>query len=262
MGEAYATTNVGAIVIYPNEDLQPEEGWSGEVGIKQLLAKGSTWRGFADVSAFWMEYFNMMEFSFSQWGNLTDPSFGAGFKSINVGPTRITGFEASLIGQGTLGKVGVTTTTGYTYANPISLDPEGVYARSNGGDISYTSSSSDTAGSILKYRYKHLIRSDVQVDYKGFTAGVSVRYNSFMQNIDGVFESALFEVFIPNNGIKSSREQRTAGDLIFDLRGGYRFSNGLELLFLVDNLLNTAYQPRPALWGPPRKFTLRMAYAF
>jgi hypothetical protein len=115
---------------------------------------------------------------------------------------------------------------------------------------------------VLKYRYKHLVRADVQVDFKRFLAGFSVRYNSFMQNIDGIFESPIFEGFIPNNGIKSSRETLQGGDFVLDVRLGYAFFEGFEAMVLVDNALNEAFQPRPATWGPPRKYALRVTYSW
>jgi iron complex outermembrane receptor protein len=263
MGEFYATTNVGNIVIYPNQELKPEEGWSGEVGLKQGLKWGKTWRGFVDVSAFWMEYINMMEFSFAQWGPLNGPFFGAGFKSVNTGPARITGLEASVVGQGKIGGAQMAVLAGYTYANPIALEPDKAYAQTSAGlDVTFANSSSDTTGNVLKYRYKHLVRADVQVDFKRFLAGFSVRYNSFMQNIDGIFESPIFEGFIPNNGIKSSRETLQGGDFVLDVRLGYAFFEGFEAMVLVDNALNEAFQPRPATWGPPRKYALRVTYSW
>ena len=47
------------------------------------------WIGFIDMFGFLMEYDDMMEFSFGFWGAPTDLAGGLGFKSINVGKTRI-----------------------------------------------------------------------------------------------------------------------------------------------------------------------------
>ena len=49
------------MTIFPNENLNPETGWSSELGIKQVLKIGE-WKGFIDVAAFMMQYNDMMEF--------------------------------------------------------------------------------------------------------------------------------------------------------------------------------------------------------
>ena len=65
--------------------------------------------------------------------------------------------------------------------NPISLNQ----------DTIYRSTFSDTSVNLLKYRFKHLAKVDVQATYKNFFIGFSCRYNSFMKNIDAVFEGNL-----------------------------------------------------------------------
>jgi outer membrane receptor for ferrienterochelin and colicins len=262
MAEKYTLTNVGAIFVYPNYDLLPESGWSAELGIKQGVKIGE-WMGFVDLAAFWMRYNNMMEFTFARWNASVNSEefFGMGFKSVNVGETEITGAETTLIGTGKIGKAKLTITAGYTYMNPKILNPDEVYANAYNfpvdyisKEITYKNSSSDTSG-ILKYRYNHLAKADVQSDWKRFYAGGSVRYNSFMKNIDAIFETELFAQAIP--GIKESRERNNDGDLIFDFRIGYRFTENISLAFIADNAFNEEYNPRPAQLGAPRTFTLQ-----
>lgn len=262
MAEKFTLTNVGAIFVYPNYDIMPESGWSAEFGVKQGVKIGE-WMGFVDLAAFWMRYNNMMEFTFARWNASVNPDefFGMGFKSVNVGQTEITGLETTLIGTGKIGKANVTITSGYTYMNPKIMNPDEVYATAYNfpvdyisKEITYKNSSSDTSG-ILKYRYNHLAKADIQSDWKKFYAGGSVRYNSFMKNIDAIFETELFAQAIP--GIKESRERNNDGDLIFDFRVGYRFSENVSLGFIVDNAFNEEYNPRPAQLGAPRTFTLQ-----
>ena len=49
------------------------------------------------------------------------------------------------------------------------------------------------------------------------------------------------------------------GDLILDWRIGYHLSEKLSLSFIIDNLLNTEYQTRPADLGPPRTYTIKLS---
>ena len=92
------------MTIFPNENLNPETGWSSELGIKQVLKIGE-WKGFVDVAAFIMQYNDMMEFSFGKWGADDEGQlFGFGFKSVNIGNSRIEGVEISIAGEGQIGK--------------------------------------------------------------------------------------------------------------------------------------------------------------
>ncbi|MFI5205228.1 MAG: TonB-dependent receptor domain-containing protein, partial [Flavobacteriales bacterium] len=73
IAEKFVKTRVGDIVIYPNDSIQPETGFSAEIGINQGF-KISGWKGSLDVAGFWSEYKDMMEFSFGLYGNpFVDP---------------------------------------------------------------------------------------------------------------------------------------------------------------------------------------------
>ena len=52
---------------------------------------------------------------------------------------------------------------------------------------------------------------------------------------------------------------RVDGDLILDWRIGYHINEKLSLSFIIDNLLNTEYQTRPADLGPPRTYTVKLS---
>ncbi|MBK7763917.1 MAG: TonB-dependent receptor [Bacteroidetes bacterium] len=96
----------GASRVFPNPGLQSETGWSLEIGIKQGFKVGS-WMGVIDIAGFWMEYNKMMEFNFglflpadSTLAQVSNPTEYLGFKSINVGSTRINGLDISIMAQG------------------------------------------------------------------------------------------------------------------------------------------------------------------
>ena len=72
-----------------------------------------------------------------------DEIFGFfGARSQNIENAYIPGFELSIVGQGSIGDVDVTTLCGYTYINPTSIDP----------DSSYLSTFSNPDLKTLKYR--------------------------------------------------------------------------------------------------------------
>ena len=264
MAEVYTSTNVGSTGVYPNHDLLPESGWSAEIGVKQGFRVSDTWKGLFDFSGFINHFDNMTEFSFGFWGNSSNPFNNLGFKSLNVGATEITGFEATITSTGKIGPVDLRMLMGYAFTNPISLQPDKVYASYTkaGGeseDVTFTNTSSDPTNNVLKYRYKHLLRFDALLEFKGIGLGSSIRYNDYMQNIDAVFEESLgtFELF---PGINASREINKNGDLIFDARVYYNINKNWRVSVVVDNLTNREVVQRPSQLGPPRKFTLQVKF--
>ena len=270
MAELFISTNQSGLEIYPNPELKPESGWSSEIGIKQGVKTGK-WMGYIDVAAFVQQYDDMMEFSFGQWAVSQGETnfYGLGFKSVNVGETRISGLELSISGQGKINpNLTINVIAGYTYMNPISLDLDDAYAYEVdiqgtdtiylGDPITYRSSSSDST--MLKYRYKHIAKADLEIVYKGFSLGGSFRYNSFMKNIDLIFTQSIIESdAIGITGINESREKFKNGDLIIDLRAGYQMTKTARLGLIVNNLLNREYMSRPANMMMPRTFAMQLA---
>ena len=250
--------------IYPNQSLQPERGWSAELGIKQGF-KISKFNGFLDVAGFWTEYQNMTEFIFDIYGPKTgqfalDASH-AGFKSQNVGRARINGIDVSITGAGKMGPINITTLMGYTYINPINPN---------------FNSSRDTLGSLptsnlLKYRNRHLVKGDIQLDYKKISIGWSVRYYSFMENIDRRFVQSIYHEYndagtnfdaidatyiLP--GLPAYREKHKNGDWIHDFRASCQVTKELKMSFIVNNVFNREYTLRPGDVRPPRMFMIQL----
>ncbi len=253
MAEMFISTNYSGIEIFPNPELKPESGWSSEIAIKQGLKMGN-WMGYFDAAAFIMEYDDMMEFSFGLW-EFIDGSYGVGFKSVNVGETRISGLELSLSGQGKLNEdLSINVLGGYTYMNPIPLDTSEVYAEVLGNIVTYGNSSSDP--SILKYRYNHIAKLDMELIYKKLSLGSSFRYNDFMKNIDKIFASEFFAEEIVG-GIPEARENFKNGDFIVDFRTSYQLNDVTKISLVINNLLNREYMSRPANMMPPRTIALQ-----
>ena len=259
MAELFISTNQSGLEIYPNPELKPESGWSSEIAIKQGVKIGK-WMGYIDVAAFIQQYDDMMEFSYGQWGSSTSNEVGGiGFKSINVGTTRITGAELSLSGQGKINSnLTINLIAGYTYMNPISLELDYVYGEDYyEKPLTYRSSGSDST--MLKYRYEHIAKTDIEIVYNDISIGGSMRYNSFMKNIDKIFTSPYLPALTGISGINQARDKFKDGDLIIDLRAGYQVTKTARLGFIVNNLLNREYMSRPANMMPPRTFAMQLA---
>lgn len=272
VAERFANTSVGALNIFPNTELLPERGWSAELGIKQGF-KISNFKGFIDVAGFINEYNNMMEFTFGYFKpdsipisfNPNDPGFPEkwfGFRAENAENARITGVELSINGTGNIGPVEVTTIMGYTYMNPVVLNPDSAYiygADGNGG-------LSDTTSNMLKYRFRHLAKGDIQFKYKKVMLGFTGKYNSFMENIDATFESGINVPLVGNTqvlpGLAEYREQNNNGDFVFDARIGYQINETFLLNFVVNNVFNEEYMTRPGDIRAPRQFLIRFQAKF
>jgi len=243
IAEKYTATSLGALNIFPNPDLKSEKGWSAEAGVRQGF-RISDWYGFFDAALFWMEYENMIEFTFgvfkpdtADFPTLDD----VGFKSLNVGKARITGVEIDLTGNGHIGKVPLKLFMGYTYMNPQDL-------------------SGDTAA-ILKYRYKHSFKGDVEFNLKRFSAGISFIYQSFMERIDEIFEEEILGVEI-FPGLKEYREENNSGAVVFDLRVSWMFTPSTRVSLIGKNIFNKEYMGRPGDIQPPRSITLQVLLDF
>ena len=175
-----------------------------------------------------------------------------GFRAQNAESARISGIDFSFNSMGKIGEFEIVSLIGYTYMNPISLNT----------DEEYQATFSDTTGNILKYRFNHLAKLDVEVTYKKYSAGVSMRYGGFMRNIDKVFEEPIGGTTYVLPGLKEYREIYNKGNLVFDARLGYKLNDTYRFGFMVNNLLNSEYTSRPGDIQPPRNFSVQVQMKF
>lgn len=265
VAERYTQTSVGALNIFPNAALTPEKGWAGEIGFKQGVKIGD-WKGMFDAAWFINRYQNMIEFTFGVYNppSITlssDPNNPGyinkwiGFRANNAEAAQITGVDLSFNSMGKIGKFEIISLIGYTYMNPISLN----------NDSAYVSSFSDTISGILKYRFKHLAKADIEVNYNNLSFGFSCRYNSFMSNIDRVFQEDLdpsaAELYILP-GLKQYREKYNKGNLVFDVRLGYKINENFRVGLIANNVFNAEYTSRPGDIQPPRNFMAQLQMKF
>lgn len=302
MYELFLYKDAGQISIYSNPELLPETGYSAEIGFKHKLMFKDNLKAYVDIAAFYMRYNDMVEYSYGLWGDSTRLNpLGVGFKPINVGETKISGFDFSLLADVSFNSWKLNTRASYTYMMPESVNPQEVYGsygdklddliQSLGYDslhpfypllmqvtepmsqLSYESTSSNPESGTLKYRYRHIAKLDLQLSKGSWVFGTHVHYNSFMENIDELFESGAFnaevqDIFyyadanIYDMGIKKSRERLNSGDLLVDVRISSKFAKNLTAQFLVENVFNREYQIRPGSIGAPRLFSIKLMAQF
>jgi len=262
VAERYTETSVGALNIFPNPTLRPEIGWAAELGIKQGVKIGS-WKGMLDVAAFVNEYSNMMEFTFGIFNpdsiilstNPNNPGYinnWVGFKAQNAEAARITGIDFSFNSSGSIGKVEIISLIGYTYMNPVSLNK----------DPAYIANYSKPNSNLLKYRFKHLAKLDVEANYLKYSSGISCRYNSFMENIDRVFEQPIAGSTYILPGLEEYRKKYNKGVFVIDFRLGYKLNDNFRIGLIANNIFNAEYSSRPGDIQAPRNFMAQLQMKF
>ncbi len=151
----------------------------------------------------------------------------------------------------------------YTLVDSRSLEPDKVYGSDYTGQslLTFRSTSSNPESGQLKYRYKHLGKLDVQASYIRFLLGLSMRANSFMENIDRAFVEGIAATFVVPE-VQRGRSLNPNGTYIFDGRLGYEVLVNTKIIIVVNNILNTEYMNRPADLRAPRSFMLQVSHKF
>lgn len=267
IAERYIETSVGLVNIFPNPNLKPEKGYSAEIGLKQGFSFGK-FSGLLDVAAFYTEYRNMVEYNFGQWRNRSYPTpvpgfdlRNIGFTSFNIGRASIAGIDVSSNIIYKTKKIELLILGGYTYTIPKMLTPQDIFAYDSSQQkraYTYNFTSTDTSNNTLKYRYTHLAKIDVQVTIKNkIMFGTSLRYNSYMQNIDLVFVSPPVSLATP--GVDRGIALNQRGDFIVDTRLGYTLQQ-LTISVSITNLFNKEIMTRPADLRPTRLAIIQLSY--
>ncbi len=260
IGERFIDAEFSVAKIIPNPTLLPEKGWSYEIGIKQGI-KISKWMGYLDVSAFWSEYQDFVEYRLGIYPPPDSaPSLDwLGLKPFNIESARIAGFEASLIGKGSIGPVEFRTLTGYTYTYPGNLTQDstqqdiGVFLRNAIHGITNRVEGDSSILSLLNYRVRHLIKGDIEFTFKKVSLGYTIYYGSFPEKIE-----ELFFFVIPS--LDTYAEKHKKGDTVMGARLAYKITDKLRVSFIIKNLTNHEYALRPGRLDPPRNFTLQLNF--
>lgn len=266
IAERYIRTNVGTFGVFENPDLKPESSWNAEVGVKQGF-KFFNYFGYFDIAFFQQEYKNTVEYLFGFWDSTFSTLGGAGFRFLNTGHSKITGIDISHTGSSYLGeKITLRTMLGYNYIMPVTLDPDYVYATDiRNIDYSYATTSVDPEGNILKYRFLHTLKGDIQLDVHSFAVGFSVKYFSKIENLDkaiedfentttlagGTIQPILYMDYFYNNN---------DGQWIMDIRASYQINEHHQVAILSNNLTNNIYSLRPLKAEPMRSVLVQYVF--
>jgi iron complex outermembrane receptor protein len=275
LAEMYVSTRVGPLGVFSNPSLTPEKGYSAEVGARQLVKLSNTWGLYGDVALFANYYNNMMEFTFGQFGKPTDPLFGLGFSSQNIGNTRILGSDIGMGLQGKMGDFDVSFVAGYTYIDARALNwndslklynSEGQRLAPTSINATYAATSSDK-NNFLKYRSRNQLKLILTLAYKFIELNADYQYLGFQENIDAAFVSKLFaDQSSAFGGLQSYRANQIAngskGYNILNIGIGFKATSKFKVSAIVKNVSNTEWMARPGLFQAPRNYTLQLAYTF
>jgi iron complex outermembrane receptor protein len=263
--ERYIKTSAGSFAVFDNPSLQPESSWNIEVGLKQMF-KFRNFYGYADLAAFLQEYSNTIEYLFGFW----EPEFAlAGFKFLNTGASRVSGVDMSITGSGKIGtKSGIRTMAGYNYITPKTLQPDYVFAiDARNTEYSYNSTSLDPSDHILKYRFLHTFKADIEYYSKQFSVGYTLKYFSRMVNLDKAIED--FENATSSSGgtlqpvlYMDYFNTHNKGHVVMDLRMSLEVNERHKLSLISENMLNRWYSLRPLKAEKMRTIVLQYILKF
>jgi outer membrane receptor protein involved in Fe transport len=253
IAETFISTAAGGLQIKPNPTLTSETGWTTEIGVKQGFRNDNI-----DVSidgaVFWSQYSNMMEFQVSP--TLSSPTSLFNFQSLNVGNTDIRGYEISISTQAKIGDFTSSILMGYTYIDPTyrNFDPK------------RDTVSASANYNVLKYRFKHNVKFDAELDYKDFGFGISVQYNSFMESVDAILSPpeafGFIEQLRPFVAFTKFRKDHPNGFSLVDFRASYHPTKKTKISVILANAFNIEYAYRPAYLEAPRNVAVRFDWKF
>jgi hypothetical protein len=226
---------------------------------------------------------------FAQWNPIAG-STSYGFRFMNTADIQVRGIDISIIGRGQFTKhFGMNVLAGYTYTTPKNLNPSYIFGTDSmdtdistpgvqGRPLTFNSTSIDTTNDMLKYRFNHIAKIDIEFFYKKFTLGYSCRYYSYVKNIDRTFYELDNTVlgtglpayrgddyqpsyYDPNTGTvvpdKIIIGGNKKGNVVMDIRLSYQISPSHKIAVISSNFLNREYSLRPLKIEAPRTISLQ-----
>lgn len=254
----------------PNPDIRPETGYTYELGFKKII-KSPNFEAKIDAAIFYQQFIDFTEFTFGNYIDPSDSSSYVGFSMQNVADARTLGWETSISASNSFKNVVLSYQFGYTYNYTANAEEDttlrnfGALVRNTFSafkikdevyDAFYDDGDQNILYGMMRYRFRHVIKSDFNIDIKKVSIGTNIRYYGFMDRVD-----AVFALFIPN--VQDYRDsQLNKGDFVFDFRAQYHFSENFTLGFICKNAFNNNYQLRPAKPDAPRSLTFQGKFNF
>ncbi len=260
------STTAPLLKILPNQNLQPEYGWTSELGFQQQFkSKNNKYNGLFDVAFYWQEYRNLVDF-----GGVTDSTSNAmiNLRAQNISRARIAGWDVSFKNNLNINqKNNIYLNVGYVYAFPIELNS---YVNNPNFDNSTVKGylknmfryvTKQIGGvdfyQVLRYRNRHLLTIDLEYNLLDkITLGTDVRYYSNFEGFD--------QVFLGIEGVPQylGSDDRTKGAWIFNARAFYHFNKKHSLGIIMKNLSNKEYWLRVGRLEQPMSLTMQYRMEF
>ncbi len=132
---------------------------------------------------------------------------------------------------------------------------------------------SSSSTNTLKYRPVHQFKLIFGIEHKRFDFNLDYQFIAYQKNIDYAFVSPFFTETVPAlfkinsfTGLKNYRSAQEAanyrGDNILNMAVGYKPVDNLKISFIIKNVANWEWMPRPGRFEAPRSFTLQLNYNF
>jgi len=244
IAEMFATTTVGAIKIYPNDEIRPESGWSTELGIKQGISSKES-SGYIDLSLFYSQNTNLIEYVFGYYPDPVTDIYDFGFRAINIENSRVYGFEFEYMANRSIGAFNTTFSGGYTYMYPVE----------------FNKSTKKNTDDFLKYRRHHSLKISASTIYRNVEFGMSILSRSKILDIDDVFLNPFTrETILP--GFFDYWTDNNDAYIALDIHLAYQIGSVYNLSLSVKNLNNAEYMGRPGDIQPQRSFGLQFSGKF
>ncbi|MFW5659589.1 MAG: TonB-dependent receptor plug domain-containing protein, partial [Bacteroidota bacterium] len=267
IAERFTTTAAGPIVVAPAPEIEVEEGWTAEIGARQLFQIGRKVRGFADVSFFMMDFTNMVEFYVDEDRLINTGNIA--FVAQNVSDAQVQGVELNTAIQVEASEsVGLNLSGGVTFTNPIDEDGD----EALDGDDSLSLFIGEITECLLgpcdgipsdrprflKYRSRWMARTSAELSYKRWSLMTNFRYTSRIENVDYIFLSVGI-LDILENSAKFRETKNQNGWTEFDFILSYNLPR-TTFSFGIYNAFNTEFMTIPGTLGEQRRFALQMRF--
>jgi hypothetical protein len=145
---------------------------------------------------------------------------------------------------------------GYSYIMPKTLEPDLVFAQDyymgtlRSDSFSFRNTSVNPERDILKYRFLHTLKADIEFYTGQLSIGYSIKYFSKIRNLDKAI--ADFERVTQTTGgylqpvlYMDYYAENNKGNTVMDGRISYEFLKKYKISLIANNLLNRTYSLRP-----------------
>ncbi|MCS6895263.1 MAG: TonB-dependent receptor [Bacteroidia bacterium] len=271
VAERFTTTGAGGITVVPNPLVKVERGYSAEVGLRQYIKVGETFKGFIDISAFRMEFKDMVEFQVNTAAILNGYP-GLPFSAVNLSRAFIQGLEPLWGLRYEKGKFYANLSGGLTLIDPVNPDGSKALDTMNNTAGAFTVINTalqlppkddpryNIANDIpytLKYRNKQILRGILEVGYGNFSFTTNFRYSSGITNVDKLF--FLLGALNPDQlaGLEEFyRDYASKPYTVWDFILAYEVGK-TRWSFHIFNAFNRIYTTLPGTLNEQRSFALQ-----